>query len=704
MEVVNFIFGVHNHQPVGNFPWVFEEVYQKAYLPFLEVLSRHPKIKVSLHVSGSLWDWIQENHTEYLELLKYLHARKQIEFISGGYYEPILPLIPEWDRSGQIDLLCEYLENQFGEHPRGMWVAERVWEPSMAGTINEAGLEYTVLDDWHFKSSGLTDDELYGYYLTEDGGKVVKVFSGNRDLRYLVPFHSVEEIIKFFKSIGNEGKLLCLADDGEKFGGWPGTHQHCYTNGWLEEFLAALEANTWISCITFSEYIDRFPPLGRVYLPTTSYQEMMEWTLPAKLQEKYSDFVKKVQEEQSSSILSFVRGGFFRNFLSKYEEANHMHKRMLRVSSRVRECRVSSSDWERAQIELWKGQCNCAYWHGIFGGLYLPHLRNAVYQHLIEAEKILDKMERSNPLFTYDIVDFDCCGKDEIIIETSVYAMYFSPSHGGTLIEFDYKPKNKNLIDVLSSKMEGYHMNISLADIENIEFKRSDVRSIHEIEDYKEKNLWKDICYDEYRRASFRDHFFSEETNIEHVRKESGWDLGDFAIASYLPKISMKGNSILLSLQKEGHISQNNSLFSIRVKKDIKINEERNDIEIRYSIENLGEKEVRVKFGIEFCFSLRGFLSDGMNENDLTDIIERRFKDILSIVDESRSFQIIFNVSRETGVWCFPIKTISKSERGFENIYQGCVFMPFWELELKPKLPCLINIVQEIQEIKGNGM
>ena len=38
------IFAIHNDQPVGNFDFVAEEAYQKAYLPFVTLLERHPRI------------------------------------------------------------------------------------------------------------------------------------------------------------------------------------------------------------------------------------------------------------------------------------------------------------------------------------------------------------------------------------------------------------------------------------------------------------------------------------------------------------------------------------------------------------------------------------------------------------------------------------------------------------------------------------
>ena len=70
MNPLHFIFALHSHQPVGNFEFVFEEAYQKAYLPFLEVLQGFPDIHITLHISGPLWDWFDEKHPEFYDLLK----------------------------------------------------------------------------------------------------------------------------------------------------------------------------------------------------------------------------------------------------------------------------------------------------------------------------------------------------------------------------------------------------------------------------------------------------------------------------------------------------------------------------------------------------------------------------------------------------------------------------------------------------------
>ncbi|MEK7842030.1 MAG: alpha-amylase/4-alpha-glucanotransferase domain-containing protein, partial [Deltaproteobacteria bacterium] len=383
----NFIFCVHNHQPVGNFGHVIEDSYRNAYLPFLKAILKYPSIKLSFHITGYLLDWLLENHIEYIELLREMVNKGQVEMMGGGYYEPILAVIPPQDRIGQIRMMSDKIEDVFGKRPRGMWLAERIWEPQLPLYLKEAGMEYIVVDDYHFMKAGLRKEQLTGYYITEDLGKTLKVFPGSERLRYIIPFETVDkflENIRWVETLGPNPAAI-FADDGEKFGTWPGTHQWVYKEEWLKKFLeAVVENKELVKPVTFSEYIDDNEPLGRVYLPTTSYIEMGEWALPAEAAETYTNLINEVKTWQDGErIKRFLQGGFWRNFFAKYPEANWLHKRMLMVSEEVR----SSGDSRiAATSHLYMAQCNDAYWHGVFGGLYLPHLRRAVYENLIKAE------------------------------------------------------------------------------------------------------------------------------------------------------------------------------------------------------------------------------------------------------------------------------------------------------------------------------
>ena len=236
-----------------------------SFHPFLQVLERHPRVKCAFHVTGPLLEWFEANRPETMKKLKALVGRGQVELFTGGMYEPILAVLPDRDKLGQIRRMSAYIEKKFGVKPQGMWTAERVWEPHLTKTLAEGGVKYLVMDDAHFKSAGLREDQTFGYYLMEEQGLTCGVFPISEKMRYMVPFKDVPESINYLRSVATEAGDRCvvLMDDGEKFGGWPDTYKWVYEDGYLERFFGALEANSdWLKSVTFAEYAQKHPPWG----------------------------------------------------------------------------------------------------------------------------------------------------------------------------------------------------------------------------------------------------------------------------------------------------------------------------------------------------------------------------------------------------------------------------------------------------------
>ena len=227
MKSLKVLFGIHNHQPVGNFDHVFEELYQKCYRPYLDVLKDFPRLKTSAHFTGPLLEWLKKNHPDLIKLLRDLAAEKRLEIFSGGFYEPILSSLPEDDAIGQIRMMNDFIQDEFDYSPRGLWLAERIWTPDLPKVISAADLEYTVLDDTHFYFAGLEEKQIKGYFVTKKTGTPLCVFPISKTLRYSIPFDlpekTLERLRHFKDDLGFDA--VTYADDGEKFGGWPDTYK-----------------------------------------------------------------------------------------------------------------------------------------------------------------------------------------------------------------------------------------------------------------------------------------------------------------------------------------------------------------------------------------------------------------------------------------------------------------------------------------------
>ncbi len=684
-----FLFCIHNHQPVGNFDYVLEEAYEKSYWPFLQLISKYPSVKMSLHNSGYLIDWLIEKHPEYIELLKMMVGRGQVEIMGGGYYEPVLSVIPEEDRIGQIRMMSDKIEEVFGTRPRGIWLAERVWEPTLPTFIKKAGLEYLVVDDYHFIKAGLDKEDLGGYYITEDQGNVIKVFPGSEALRYLIPFRPNEAVVEHLKGIKGylkKGNAAIYGDDGEKFGVWPGTHKWVFDDGWLESFLRSLEEKIdSVTIATFAEYIDREEPVGRVYLPTTSYMEMGEWSLPPDASKAYMKLVEDVKGwSEGERVRRFLQGGIWRNFFSKYPESNWMHKRMLLASRAVGNApNLSHEEKAIAEAHLYKGQCNDPYWHGVFGGLYLPHLRTEVYRHLIESE-VRSKIDSGldNVLSSVEMEDIDADGHKEALIRTKGLNLFLSPANGGALFELDYKPRAVNLSNTLSRWYEGYHYKLEEASSAE---HAGGQKSIHEIVKVKEEGLEKYLKYDTARRASFVDHFIPVGETVESFYANTYKELGDFSRGRYSTEVKGHGVSLTrhgeaggraLFLKKEFVAT---SADSFRVDYTLSPGEVHGTIDFRFGVElNIllpccdGPACLYEPNDGAFGFDI------GLGSKGATPGIKS-----VGLIDTLTRVKATIAVDRTADLWRFPVHTVSLSEGGFEKIYQGSCLVFLFPFALK---------------------
>jgi alpha-amylase len=708
---ITLALGIHNHQPVGNFDFVYEDAYQKSYRPFLEVLERHPGIRLALHYTGPLLQWIFKHHPEMIDQIRRMVARRQVEILTGGLYEPIFSIIPDRDKHEQIQGLTRLLRRRTGYRPEGMWMAERVWEPHLPLVLSRAGVRYAILDDSHFKYAGLKDEDLLGYYVTEEQGAVLKLFPISKKLRYNIPFREPEETMEYLRELATEDgrRMIVFADDGEKFGSWPDTYQHCYENRWLDRFFKALEDNAgWLRIRTFGELIHSQPALGRIYLPTASYAEMMEWALPAEAIPPYEDFQKTLEKMDLLDCYGiYVRAGFWRNFLAKYPESNNLHKKMLLVSQKVRalgEDQARRRARNRAQDELMQGQCNDAYWHGVFGGLYLPHLRSAMYRHLIMAERIADDvLHAGEDWIEVRRVDFDRDGDQEILIHSSQQDLYFDPEQGGCLFEMDYKPLAVNLLDTLARRREGYHH--KLTDPPQPSWGGREVASIHDRVVVKEKDLDQLLHYDWHRRVSLLDHFLGDGTTLENFSQCRYQELGDFVAGRYQHRWRRGRRKLSLSLAREGKLWPEKGPVPLLVTKTITLPSGDAWMEVRYRLENPAPQDLFLWFGVELNYALlagsapdRYYHVDGVRLEDshLASLGELPEERRLGLRDEFLGLDISLSLDRPATWWRFPIETVSQSEGGFERIYQSSVVFPHWKIRLHPGDKWEMMLRQEI--------
>jgi len=662
----NFLMAVHFHQPVDNFGFVFEEISGKCYEPFLYTIQDFPSIKFNLHYSGGLLEWFRDNRPNVLEILKRLAENGQVEIIGGGFYEPILSAVHPNDALGQINMMKGFLKANFSSDVEGAWLAERIWEPHLPEILADLNVKYTIIDDQHLIYAGCKESQLYGHYITEHNTKTVSVIPSDKFLRYAIPFKSPQNTLDYFKQIMKDyGKYtVCYGDDGEKFGAWHDTYKDVYEKGWLKKFLQILEKNSsWVKTWRISDYLRENTSNGLIYIPNVSYEEMNEWSLPFEAGEaliSLKRYLKKNNLLRKYNI--FLRTGIWKNFLIKYPEINHIHKRVLLVSGRLSVIekklmlmedsdnkRTAIEQITRAKRELYKAECNCVYWHGVFGGLYFYHLRTALYKHLIEAGNILDVLEqKAVPRIEIDEVDFDCDGEQELIVNTAKNTIIIDKTEGAVITEWSLKTKPLNIVNTLARRKELYH-----------------------------KDIKKKLYYDNYRRTLFIDHFFEEGITFKAIKQNQYKECGDFAGACYQRAVKQSIDSI--EMFREGIVGGQ----EIILRKAFAFGTEKETVRVSYLIQNLSSKQAKLFFGPELNFSV----TNDDRENDLSSVESVKFHDRVEDIRVDIGFS-----KPSYKFFRYPVYTVSQSQKDLETKYQASCIVPVFKLVIEKNSSAEIEI------------
>jgi alpha-amylase len=632
---VYFTFGLHAHQPVGNFGHVFEEHLRDVYQPFLTRAIEGELFPLTLHLSGPLLEWLEANNPGYLDLVGRLAAEGKLELLLAGYYEPILPSLLREDRIEQIHWMQEALRARFGIGASGLWLTERVWEPDLAADLADAGVGYVLVDDRHFVAAGFAREDLHQPFRTESGGRSIGVFAIDETLRYLLPFHPPEDTVAYLRDLGASGRRLAVAaDDIEKFGGWPGTHEWVYERGWIEDFIRAmkaLEEEGGVRMATFSQALAELPSGGLAYLPSSSYREMEEWALPTEAFQRLDEMRAVIGEERLAKGDSpLIRGSHWRNFLVKYPESNRMHKKTLALSKLCRE-RGSPQAARRA---LGAAQCNDVYWHGVFGGLYLRHLRDTVWRKIAEAEGRL----REGEGLAWEQLDLDLDGNDELWIHSAAFSALLSPARGGSLEELTLFDQGVNLANTLTRRREAYHQ--QPGDGDGLETSVESAPGGHDADTTPSiHDLENPLGFTELPPTDREDRALFQERVLP-----GGLGLDAFRRITYEPLHSWAAEELQVRAVEEGVDADAGSGW----------------IEVSLGSESDDSFEKSLRFTQEgavevfFTWDPARFPEDSFFSTELSLGAEARVQTV-----------------PESTPWRFPICTFSKSEKGFDETIQG---------------------------------
>lgn len=654
MKTIHLMFGVHWHAPLGFSDHEFEAVYQDTYKHFLSTLYEIEHLPVTLHYSGIVLGFLEKNHPEYLNLLDEMVKRKQVELVGGGYYDPVLPLVPPIDKIGQIELFTTYLRSHFGKRPRGAWLPGQIWESSLPHILRSCGIEYTFLNEGAFRQAHCRAEDIYYPHITEELGKNIIVFPLATNLKELLFTKNPRDVISFLKKKASPDgdRVVSILIDGDCYtrqlvlsGRW--RHQN-----WLKEFFARLQDNQdTILPIVPQEYLKSRLVTRRAFFPGTFSPAVYRATMPPSAYRRGVNGGKAGLKYDGS-------GSNFKQVFTKYRESSLLYAKMMYTHLTVHQLRGDKSRKKSALEELWKGQCHYGYWHGRHLGIYDNALRKEIYRSFINAEKYT----RLKGSFLSSIItsDFDFDGEPEHLYQSSEMNVYLHRQNG-MAFEIDYLPVSWNYCDSMSRIREQYH---------------------------------RDGQYEEdvYPRKTFIEHFFRLKKAAD-ARSLSDFiqELCPCPGAAYDLK-EVKREQRQISFTYQGWLNCRRGKMPVTMEKQYIF--KKNAVVVGFQICNNGEKKISFLFGTELNLSFISPLKENLRLFDaskkaLVEIESARGERVnvkkVSIEDKVNAVTVELSAIRPCSLFSHALVTHARVNGKGKDQFQGICLLPYWELQLEPQ-------------------
>ena len=652
-EKTALLFGVHMHQPVDNFDEAVERAVESCYAPFFATMAKYPEFRFSLHCSGWLLKKIEREYGDLFDDMHRLAKAGSVEFLTAGFYEPVLGSIPASDRIAQIRRLSETIHETFAQKPTGLWLTERVWEAGLVPDMAQAGVKYALVDDYHFIAAGFDAGSLRGFFFSEESGRKVALFPISQALRYAIPFKPVPAALEAIRaSAQQKGDAAIIFDDLEKFGMWPGTHEWVHEKGWLKAFVETVLEEEAIVPVQYGEFVSKNRAKGIAYLPNVSYYEMGEWSLFADDALRLQRVREKLTGEGlGSEAEKFLKGGIWKNFFVKYEESNRLHKRML-------ECADNRLETPEYRDALHRLQTNDVFWHGVFGGLYLPNLRDNAYRYLTECENLRYGKKRS-----LECADIDMNGYEEIKWVGSEVIMRFDSRFGGQLVELCDRRHLFNFQNVLTRRKEAYHEKLlqDSGEQQTDAVKEEGISTIHTARHRAGEEIRKALVYDWYVKNSFIDHISDHTLNSESFRDCSFREFSDFANQPF----DMVPDASGVTFSRTGGIYDPDRYKTVLTKRYDFL-----DDGLSFSVELESESSHIYEYGIEFNLHFADLSKVSLNAKAFE---SGTFHELRSFTldDPYTGRRVEFSLDHFFSLIAVPLQTVSQSEEGFELMTQG---------------------------------
>ena len=706
-------------QPSGAAASAMDRRFAQGIEPIVAAMESDERLSFVLHISGRLLEFAANRRPKLLGRMAALVAQGRLELLGGGYYSPVLSSIPERDAIGQLQHMTNWLSRNLDSRPAGCWLALRSWDPGLPRVLAQAGMRYTLVDDAQFFGAGLQPGLVHGHFSTHRTGHSVSVFPIDRRLTQVVetavPSRVLDLLSRANAAHQTEGeRLAVLAMDGDRF----------VATGRFGDLVDHLDhQHHWLKSTTLARSFETQPTRGLVNLLQGADPDLAEWACTAEARERRRYLHFRLEQAHSWGLVRYhVDRVLFDNFLIKYREANHLHKRMLATSNNVdrlrtilaerqRTGRVSESDvrarrvLEKACDLLWRAQSHGVYWHRGRGlaGVYDPRLRISVTRQLMSAVRTVEAAlgDPARNGWWDQRIDYDSDGAEEALVKSPHLSAVVHAAAGGVLWELDLRERGIPLLTALSPVEEPYDDELvgnevvlvdSELSVEPDRIPKTNPGARLPTREMERRRV------DRLQRGAFQDHFLGPETTLQTFAVRQFRDVGDFAGKRYeLARIAGPENPHqpygVAHVVRSGVVKDVDKTLLLRVEKEYRFDPNRARMVVHHTISNRSRDTATFWHGLEWTFGIPSGEELNLWATAFEGNRERTYQLIdgpqdlgeitwLEIKDTELDLAVVIEVPEPVRAWWTPVTSVYETAEGWVETVQGQTLLLHRELEV----------------------
>jgi alpha-amylase len=256
---------------------ILHKVAEKSYIPtnrkLIDLLRRHPEFKLSLSITGTVLEQLEQWSPAALQSFQELVATGRVEIVGETYHHSLAFFYSQSEFETQVQMHRDKVYQLFGQTPKVFRNTELAYNNDLAYWADKAGYKGILAEGWDPVLGWRSPNYVYQPTYTENIKLLMKNYKLSDDIAFRFGDQGWAEwpltAGKFADWLNGSGDAtnFNLFMDYETFG------EHQWEASGIFDFLDSLPAQ-WLasqgnSFMTVSEVCDTYAAVDRVDMPNT---------------------------------------------------------------------------------------------------------------------------------------------------------------------------------------------------------------------------------------------------------------------------------------------------------------------------------------------------------------------------------------------------------------------------------------------------